>query len=276
MIHDKIYIRDLEIIAYHGVLKEEKELGQRFFISLEIETDFREAGKTDDLTKTISYAEVCDDIEKIFLTHKYNLIEKCAEEIAEFLLIKYKQIIEIKVKIKKPWAPIRKAIDHVAVEIVRKRHTAYISLGTNLGDKKENLLKALSEIDKLENTLIKKQSEFIVTTPFGNVEQDDFLNSVIEIETLYTPRELLSVLLEIEKKLGRIRDIKWGPRLIDLDILIYDNEVINEENLIIPHPWMNERMFVLEPFAEIAPNVIEPVSCKRIRELKEELENKLK
>ena len=89
-VYDKIYIEDLEIIAYHGVLKEEKELGQRFYISLEINTDFREAGKTDDLTKTISYADVCDDIERIFSSNKYNLIEKCAEEIAEFLLIKYK------------------------------------------------------------------------------------------------------------------------------------------------------------------------------------------
>lgn len=276
MIHDKIYIKDLEIIAYHGVLKEEKELGQRFFISLEIETDFREAGKTDDLTKTISYAEVCDDVERIFLIEKYDLIEKCAEEIAEFLLIKYEQILEVKVKIKKPWAPIRKAIDHVAVEIARKRHIAYISLGSNMGEKKENLLKALSEISKLENTKIKNQSEFVITPPFGNVNQDDFLNAVIEIETLYSARELLNALLETEKKLGRVRDVKWGPRIIDLDILIYDSELINEKDLTVPHPWMNERMFVLEPFAEIAPNVIEPLSNKRIRVLKEELENKLK
>ena len=150
-VKDRIYIKDLEIIAYHGVLKEEKELGQRFFISLEIQTDFREAGKNDDLTKTISYAEVCDDIEKIFLTAKYNLIEKCAEEIAEFLLEKYSRISELKVKIKKPWAPIRKAIDHVAVEIVRKRHKAYISLGSNIGDKEKNLNTALEEIKKISS-----------------------------------------------------------------------------------------------------------------------------
>ena len=274
-VKDRIYIKDLEIIAYHGVLKEEKELGQRFFISLEIQTDFREAGKNDDLTKTISYAEVCDDIEKIFLTAKYNLIEKCAEEIAEFLLEKYSRISELKVKIKKPWAPIRKAIDHVAVEIVRKRHKAYISLGSNIGDKEKNLNMALEEIKKISGTQIKKVSGFLITKPFGYTEQDDFLNAAAELETLLMPEELLKELLAVEQKLGRVREIKWGPRLIDLDILIFDDEVIDEENITIPHPWMSERMFVLEPFAEIAPNVVHPLSRKRIRELKNELEKNI-
>jgi dihydroneopterin aldolase/2-amino-4-hydroxy-6-hydroxymethyldihydropteridine diphosphokinase len=274
-VKDKIYIKDLEIIAYHGVLKEEKELGQRFFISLEIQTDFREAGKNDDLTKTISYAEVCDDIEKIFLTAKYNLIEKCAEEIAEFLLEKYKRITELKVKIKKPWAPIRKAIDHVAVEIVRKRHKVYISLGSNMGDKEKNLNAALEEIKKFPGTKINKLSAFITTEPFGYTEQDVFLNAAAELETLFTPEELLKELLAAEQKLGRVREIKWGPRVIDLDILIYDDEIIDEENLTIPHPWMNERMFVLEPLAEIAPNLLHPVSRKRIWELKNKLEKNI-
>ena len=274
-VKDRIYIKDLEIIAYHGVLKEEKELGQRFFISLEIQTDFREAGKNDDLTKTISYAEVCDDIEKIFLTAKYNLIEKCAEEIAEFLLEKYSRISELKVKIKKPWAPIRKAIDHVAVEIVRKRHKVYISLGSNMGDKEKNLNTALEEIKKISGTKIKKVSRFLITKPFGYTEQDDFLNAAAELETLLMPEELLKELLAVEEKLGRIREIKWGPRLIDLDILIFDDEVIDEENITIPHPWMSERMFVLEPLAEIAPNVVHPLSRKRIRELKNDLEKNI-
>ena len=274
-VKDKIYIEDLEIIAYHGVLKEEKKLGQRFSISLTIQTDFREAGKSDDLTKTISYAEVCDDIERIFLTAKYNLIEKCAEEIAEFLLEKYSKITELKVKIKKPWAPVKKAIDHVAVEIVRKRHKAYISLGSNMGDKEKNLNDALSKIKKIPGTKLKKLSGFITTKPFGYTEQDDFLNAAAELETLLMPEELLKELLAVEKKLGRIRDIKWGPRLIDLDILIFDDEIIDEENLTIPHPWMSERMFVLEPLAEIAPNVVHPLSRKRIRELKNDLEKSL-
>ena len=274
-VKDKIYIEDLEIIAYHGVLKEEKELGQRFFISLEILTDFREAGKNDDLTKTISYAEVCDDIEKIFLTAKYNLIEKCAEEIAEFLLEKYCRISELKVKIKKPWAPIRKAIDHVAVEIVRKRHKVYISLGSNMGDKEKNLNNALDEIKKISGTKVRKVSGFLVTKPFGYTEQDDFLNAAAELETLLVPHELLRELLAVEQKLGRVREVKWGPRIIDLDILIFDDEVTDDEELTIPHPWMSERMFVLEPFAEIAPNVVHPLSRKRIRELKNELEKNI-
>jgi dihydroneopterin aldolase/2-amino-4-hydroxy-6-hydroxymethyldihydropteridine diphosphokinase len=240
-----------------------------------MQTDFREAGKNDDLTKTISYAEVCDDIEKIFLTAKYNLIEKCAEEIAEFLLEKYSRISELKVKIKKPWAPIRKAIDYVAVEIVRKRHKVYISLGSNMGDKEKNLNAALDEIKKISGTKIKKVSGFLMTKPFGYTEQDDFLNAAAELETLLMPEELLKELLAVEQKLGRVRGIKWGPRIIDLDILIFGDEVIDEENLTIPHPWMSERMFVLEPLAEIAPDVVHPLSRRRIGELKNDLEKNI-
>ena len=210
-------------------------------------------------------------LNRLIITDK----EKCAEEIAEFLLKKYSRISELRVKIKKPWAPIRKAIDHVAVEIVRNRHKVYISLGSNMGDKEKNLNDALGEIKKIPVTKIRKLSGFLVTEPFGYTEQDDFLNAVAELETLLMPDELLKKLLDVEQKLGRVREIKWGPRLIDLDILILDDEIINEENLTIPHPWMSERMFVLEPFAEIAPDVVHPLSRKRIRELKNELEKSL-
>ena len=92
---DKIYIKDLELIAYHGVLAEEKELGQKFLISLEINTSLRKAGLTDDLIKTVSYADICDDIEQLFLSKKNDLLEKCAEEIAELILKKNKTILEV-------------------------------------------------------------------------------------------------------------------------------------------------------------------------------------
>ena len=271
---DKIYIKDLELIAYHGVLAEEKELGQKFLISLEINTSLRKAGLTDDLTKTVSYADICDDIEQLFLSKKNDLLEKCAEEIAELILKKNKIILEVKVKIKKPWAPVRKIVDYAAVEIVRKRHRVYISFGSNLGNKSENITIALDKINKLTNTEIMKKSTIIETEPFGNVEQDVFLNGVVELETLMDSDELLESLLNIEEEMGRVREIKWGPRIIDLDILLYDDDVINEENLTVPHPWMNERMFVLEPLSEIAPNAVYPLNGNRIWELKKQLEEK--
>ena len=145
------------------------------------------------------------------------------------------------------------------MEIVRKRHKAYLSIGSNIGDKKENLLKAIENIGKIEDTEVTKVSTILETEPFGVVDQDDFLNACLEIKTLLTPQELLKELLGIEEKMGRVRIKKWGPRIIDIDILLYDKEVIEDDNLAVPHPWMCERSFVLDPLCEIAPNVIHPL-----------------
>ena len=272
---DKIIIENLELIAEHGVFKEEKFLGQKFIISVEMTTDTREAGKTGNLNASTHYGFVADDIEKIFTSESFDLIETCAEKIAEMILTKYPLISEVKVTVKKPWAPIRKHFDFVAVEITRKWHTAYLSLGTNMGDKKKNLLEAIEKIGKLENTKVTSQSTILETEPFGYTEQDMFLNACIEIKTLFTPQELLEKLLSIELEMGRIRTIKWGPRIIDIDILFFDDEIIQDKNLAVPHPWISERMFVLEPLYEIAPNLIHPLERKPVATLKRILEKEL-
>ncbi len=272
---DKIIIENLELIAEHGVFKEEKFLGQKFIISVEMTTNTREAGKTGNLNASTHYGFVADDIEKIFTGESFDLIETCAEKIAEMILTKYPLISEIKVTVKKPWAPIRKHFDFVAVEITRKWHTVYLSLGTNMGDKKKNLLEAIEKIGKLENTKVTSQSTILETEPFGYTEQDMFLNACIEIKTLFTPQELLEKLLGIELEMGRVRTIKWGPRIIDIDILFFDDEIIQDKNLAVPHPWISERMFVLEPLCEIAPNLIHPLERKSVATLKRILEKEL-
>lgn len=273
---DKIIIENLEIIAEHGVFKEEKFLGQKFIVSLEMKTDTREAGKTGNLNASTHYGFVSDDVEKLLTSQSFDLIETCAEKTAEMILTKYPLISEVKVAIKKPWAPIRKHFDFVAVEITRKWHTAYLSLGTNMGDKKKNLLEAAEKIGNLENTKIIAQSTIIETEPFGYTEQDMFLNSCLEIKTLFTPQELLKELLGIELQMGRVREIKWGPRIIDIDILFFDDEIIGEADLAVPHPWICERMFVLEPLSEIAPNFVHPLEKKTVGTLKRILEKELK
>ena len=273
---DKIIIENLEIIAEHGVFKEEKFLGQKFIVSLEMKTDTREAGKTGNLNASTHYGFVSDDVEKLLTSQSFDLIETCAEKTAEMILTKYPLISEVKVAIKKHWAPIRKHFDFVAVEITRKWHTEYLSLGTNMGDKKKNLLEAAEKIGNLENTKITAQSTIIETEPFGYTEQDMFLNSCLEIKTLFTPQELLKELLGIELQMGRVREIKWGPRIIDIDILFFDDEIIGEADLAVPHPWICERMFVLEPLSEIAPNFVHPLEKKTVGTLKRILEKELK
>jgi len=146
----------------------------------------------------------------------------------------------------------------------------FLALGSNLGDKEKNILDSLKLLE--ENCVISKLSSLIKTKPVGFLEQPDFLNGVVGIETVLTTRELLDHCLAIEKKLGRMRTIKNGPRTIDLDILFYGDEIIADEDLIIPHPRLQERRFVLEPLAEIAPEFVHPVMKKKIIDILQELD----
>ena len=269
---DKIYIRDLEFIGYHGVFEEEKKLGQKFYVTLELITNLRDAGLNDDILKTTHYGEVAKTVEKIFFSKKYDLIETLAEDIAREILLNFNLITELKLEIKKPWSPVGIALDNVAVEINRKWTEAYISIGSNMGNKKENLEKAISELSQVKDTFVTKKSEIIETEPFGYKEQDDFLNACVGIKTLLSVRELLKELLAIEKRMGRERKIKWGPRIIDLDIIFYGKEVIEEDDLIVPHPYMEYREFVLKPLEEIIPNFVHPLLMKRVSTLRKELE----
>lgn len=264
---DKMYIENLQVYGFHGVNQQEKDLGQRFIISAELFLDLKEAGDSDDLNKTVNYAELCFEIEEQFTKQKYDLIESAAEKLAEFILLKYEMVQRIKLKVKKPWAPIGKPVEYVAVEVDRKWHKAYIAIGSNMGNKEKNLLSAIELINKSTVTKVVNVSKFYETEPVGYVDQDNFLNGAIEVKTLLSPKGLMKFLLEKEKELKRERIIKWGPRTIDLDILLYDNLVTCEQDIVIPHPRMEERMFVLKPLADIAPYIIHPLLNKRIVDL---------
>lgn len=143
----------------------------------------------------------------------------------------------------------------------------FIGLGSNMGDKTANMEKAVLELGKVPGNKVLAVSSFYKTEPVGGIEQNWFVNAVAKLETTLSPRELLNTLLDIEKSLGRIRGVKWGPRVIDLDILLYDNLVMDEEGLSIPHPYLHERGFVLVPLVEIAPKVMHPKFKKYMSEL---------
>lgn len=268
---DKMYIRDLEVFGFHGVFEEEKSLGQKFILSLELELNLKSAGKTGDLTKSVHYGELCEKIEKEFRRESYDLIETVTLNLADFILNEYNIINSVKVFLKKPWAPIKMHLDTVEIMIEKSRHKAYIGLGSNIGDKEKYIKEAISKLSEEKNVKIIKQSAFIKTKPWGYLEQEDFLNAVAEIETILEPEELMDVLLKIEEELSRERTIKWGPRTIDLDILMYDEVISSDEKVILPHPRMHEREFVLKPLNEIAPYLMHPVFNKRIFTLLEEL-----
>ncbi len=131
---------------------------------------------------------------------------------------------------------------------------AWLGLGTNMGDRYAAMQTALLHISSLPDTSIIKQSDIIETEPWGVTDQPAFLNMVVEIETSLVPLDLLHNLLQIEEKMGRVRTIKWGPRIIDIDILIYENLIINTPELTLPHPYMRDRPFVMIPLRQIAPD----------------------
>ncbi|TDA70728.1 MAG: 2-amino-4-hydroxy-6-hydroxymethyldihydropteridine diphosphokinase [Clostridia bacterium] len=140
---------------------------------------------------------------------------------------------------------------------------AYISIGSNLGDRAENCRRAMAAIQD-HSLQVTKASRLYLTEPVGGIEQPWFANQVVEVRTTLAPRELLARLLAVEHEMGRVRQERWGPRIIDLDLLLYGDRVVQEPDLILPHPRLGERAFVLVPLAEIVPEVKLPngVSAK--------------
>lgn len=143
---------------------------------------------------------------------------------------------------------------------------AYIGIGSNLGNRKQNCEKAISLLKENRITVLKR-STMLETEPWGIKDQPKFINMAIKIDTVLKPEDLLNLLKEIESAVGRTKTFRWGPRIIDLDILLYDNLIINTNNVQIPHTGTKDRDFVLRPLAEIAPDKIHPVSKKSIKEL---------
>ena len=264
---DEIRIDNLEVYAYHGVYPEEKAKGQRFYVNAVLFLDVRPAGLADDLTLSVNYGEVCEKITKWMQEKKFDLLETVAERLAKKLLRGFPLLREVELEVRKPEAPVGLPFESVSVRIRRGWHQAYLSIGSNMGDRLAYLqgaVDALMDHGAIRNVRV---SSFLETKPYGGVEQDDFLNGAVALETLLTPEELLELLHEIENKAERKREIHWGPRTLDLDILFYDKVIFESEDLILPHVDLENREFVLVPMMELAPNFRHPILGKTIAQL---------
>ena len=136
---------------------------------------------------------------------------------------------------------------------------AYVGLGANLGDRERTLRIAVERLDDVDGIRVHAVSSLTETEPVGVVEQPHFLNGVVALDTELPPRALLEAMLEVERELGRVRDgERWGPRTVDLDLLVYGDLVIDEPGLRVPHPRLQERRFALEPLAQLAPDLVIP------------------
>jgi 2-amino-4-hydroxy-6-hydroxymethyldihydropteridine diphosphokinase len=142
-----------------------------------------------------------------------------------------------------------------AANIAPVAETAYVGIGSNLGDREGNLRRAVELLAAEDGIEVVSVSEIRETDPVGPVEQGPFLNGAVRIDTDLGPHELLARLLAVEQRLGRVRAERWGPRTIDLDLLLYGNEVVDEPGLTVPHPRLHERRFALEPLADLAPGL---------------------
>lgn len=269
---DIIKIENLKIRAFHGVYEEEKQAGQNFYVNVVMYTNTREAGQKDDLSLSTSYAEVCKTIHDIMTEKKYDLLETLCERIAEDILMLYPYIKAIDVEVRKPEAPIPMEFESVSVKIHRAWHEVYIAFGSNMGDSNGYIDNAIEALKNEKHIKFIRESERIVTEPYGGVEQADFVNGVCYIKTLMTEYELLSFLNKLEKESGRVRDVRWGPRTLDLDIVLFDDVISEDERLTIPHYDMHNREFVLKPMCELAPFKLHPVLRKTMAQLLKDLD----
>lgn len=272
---DYILIENLTLFANHGVLPEENRLGQKFVLSGKLYLDTSIAASNDDINQTVNYAEICAMITEFTKANTCKLIETAIEQIANEILMNYPLIKSVELTLRKPWAPIGLPVDCAGVSIKRCRHIAYIALGSNMGDKKTYLDNAVKALNADKKCRVVRVSKYIETKPYGGIEQDNFLNGALELETLYSPSQLLECLNRIEATHGRERLIHWGPRTLDLDILLYDDIIMQTDKLTIPHIEMCKRDFVLTPLAEIAPYTKHSVYGKTILTLLNELKQSI-
>lgn len=266
---DEIHIKQLEVFAHHGVFPEENRLGQKFIVSADLRTDLRKAGLADDLQLSMDYGAVCGEIQEFLTRHTFQLLETAAEQLCTHLLQTLPLLHSLRLEIEKPWAPIGLPLKTASVSIERGWHTAYIALGSNMGDRKAYLDGAVEALRNDSSMRVEAVSDYLVTEPYGGVEQEDFLNAVLRVQTLLPPHELLDALHAIEQAANRERIIHWGPRTLDLDILFYDDLVYSDGVLNVPHPEIPKRTFVLQPMVQIAPFFVHPVYHRTMTELLE-------
>lgn len=264
----------MKVFAYHGVLEEEKKTGQDFYLNAKVYLDMRKAGLTDKLEDTVNYDMICTYLAEVFAEKQFDTIEAAAEYTLQEIIVNFPTIEAMELEVRKPHAPLTYVPEDISVTIYREWHTVYLSFGSNVGNPTGHINEAISLLKEPYAVRNVKRSDLFVTKPYGPVEQNDFVNGCLEMETYMDPEELVTYIHEIEDYFERDRSIHWGPRPIDFDIVFFDEYIYNSKTLTIPHVDMENRMFVLEPLSQLCAGRRHPVWGKTVAQMKKELEER--
>lgn len=292
---DRIELLGLRVHGNHGVFDFEKREGQDFVIDVTLHTSVAGAAATDDIADTIHYGELAEDVAEIVEDNTFDLIETLAERIADHCLTLASHVAVV---VHKPGAPIERSFSDVRVGVERHRSEAagtggptpgetpaetsaetevYLNLGANLGDARDTLDQAVEALDRHPEIKVIGRSSLYRTAPWGGVEQADFLNLGVLVSTALPAEALLSVAQGIEVACGRTRELRWGPRTLDIDLISFGHGehelVIDSPRLVLPHPRAHERAFVLAPWAELVgeTDILTPAGRRSIGAVLSEL-----
>ncbi|KRE37407.1 2-amino-4-hydroxy-6-hydroxymethyldihydropteridine pyrophosphokinase [Janibacter sp. Soil728] len=257
---DRISLLGVRARGFHGVLADEKRDGQDFVIDVVLHIDLLPAGTTDDLALTINYAEVGADVVRRIEGPSLDLIESLAEQVAGDALSR-PGVRSVEVTVHKPSAPVGVPFGDVAVTIERTRAVpVVIALGANLGDAPGTLQRAIDDLGDAVQSV--RRAPFVSTDPVGGPDQPRYTNTVLLATTALAPHELLARLHAVEARHGRVREVRWGARTLDLDLIQYGDpasgaDVVSDDLLLtLPHPRAHQRGFVLQPWSRVDPDAV--------------------
>jgi len=295
---DQIQLVGLTAFGHHGVFEQERRDGQDFCVDLVLHLNTRPAAANDDLTRTVHYGELAIAVAEVIRGSAVDLIETLAERVAVVALSDLR-VAAVDVSVHKPSAPIPERFADVIVRIRRHRaefatlaaaaraaaaepnpldvtpsspQRAVLALGANLGDRLQTLREAVADLDAVKGVSVLATSPVVETDPVGGPEQPDYLNAAMLVETTLSPHALLSVCQRIEAGHGRQRTVRWGPRTLDVDVVVYGDLVACSDRLELPHPRAAERAFVLVPWLAVDEDGVLPGSAPRaVRDVLEQI-----
>lgn len=272
---DRISLTGVRARGRHGVLEQERRDGQDFLVDLHLEVDLTAAGRSDDLAETVNYADVAAVAVAHVAGEPVDLIETLATRIADDVLAR--DLVEaVEVVVHKPQAPVGHPFSDVTVRIRRERAVpVVIALGANLGEAPATLTAAVRDLSVTPGVTVDAVSPLVDSDPVGGPQQPAYVNAVVLATVRRPARRLLEDLHRIEDRHGRVREVRWGPRTLDLDLIQYGTpdgptEVRSDDpDLTLPHPRAHERAFVLVPWEAVDPGALlrTPDGVRRVTDL---------